>query len=271
MSADILTRIIASKRAQIERDRSDPKFARMPDLALAMRANAKAHRLREALTARPGIIAEFKRASPSAGVIRGEVEPGKIAQAYERGGARAISVLTDEEFFGGSLADLVAVRAQTAVPILRKDFVVDASQIFTAAMAGADAVLLIVAALDDELLQQLRITAEEELGLDALVEVHTAEELQRAVKTGATLIGVNNRNLHTFQVSIETSERLIADAPPDAIMISESGLSKVSEIERLRELGYRGFLLGEMLMRAADAAAKLSELAQACDAAKRPS
>jgi indole-3-glycerol phosphate synthase len=267
MIPDFLAQIIATKRAQIMRDRSDTKFARMRDEVLATRRKTKPFRLRDAIAGSscPGIIAEFKRTSPSAGVIRSDVGPGEIAQAYERGGASAISVVTDEEYFGGSLGDLVTARAQTSLPILRKDFVVDPTQIFAAAIAGADAILLIVAALDDISLQRLRETAEDELGLDALVEVHTAEELHRATKAGAKLIGVNNRDLRTLRVSLETSERLMADAPRDTIMISESGLSGGGELRRLAALGYRGFLIGEMLMRAADPAAKLRELVQACE------
>jgi indole-3-glycerol phosphate synthase len=268
MTGDFLTRIIAAKRAQFLPEHSDKEDARRREEARAVRSEAKSFRLRDAVTAgspRPGIIAEFKRASPSAGVIRGDIDPGEIARAYERGGASALSVLTDEEYFGGSLGDLMAARAQTSLPILRKDFIVASTQIFDAAIAGADAILLIAAALDDISLRHLRETAEDELGMDALVEVHTAEELRRATKAGARLIGVNNRDLRTLRVSIETSERLIADAPRDAIMISESGLRGGGELRRLAALGYRGFLIGEMLMRASDPAAKLRELLQACE------
>jgi indole-3-glycerol phosphate synthase len=265
-AGDFLTRIIAAKRIQVLREQRDNNVASMREEALAVRARAKPLRLRAAMAGRfstPAIIAEFKRTSPSAGVIRSEVQVGEIVQAYERGGARAISILTDEEYFGGSMADLVSARAQTSLPILRKDFVVDPAQVFAAAVAGADAILLIVAALDDLSLQRLRETAEEELGLDALVEAHTAEEVRRATKAGATLIGVNNRDLHTLRVSLETSERLIAEAPPGAIMISESGLSGAADLYRLGALGYRGFLIGEILMRSADPEAQLRELIQA--------
>jgi indole-3-glycerol phosphate synthase len=267
ITGDFLTRIIATKRAQVLHERGDKELARRRENALAVRSEAKSFRLREALIAksRPGIIAEFKRASPSVGVIRGNVDPGEMARAYERGGASALSVLTDEEYFGGSLGDLVAARAKTSLPILRKDFVVDSMQIFDAAIAGADAILLIAAALDDLSLRHLRETAEDDLGMDALVEVHSAEELQRATNAGARLIGVNNRDLRTLRVSVETSERLIAEAPRDAIMISESGLSGGGDLRRLAALGYRGFLIGESLMRAADPAAKLRELIQAYD------
>jgi indole-3-glycerol phosphate synthase/phosphoribosylanthranilate isomerase len=273
-----LTQIIAAKRAQVLRERRDISVASMREEALAVRASAKPLRLRAALAAgssTPAIIAEFKRTSPSAGVIRSDVDVREIVRAYERGGASAISILTDEEHFGGSMADLVAARAETSLPILRKDFVVDPAQIFAAAIAGADAILLIVAALDDTSLQSLRETAEEELGLDALVEAHTAEEVRRATRAGARLIGVNNRDLHTLRVSLETSERLITEMPRGAIMISESGLSGAADLRRLGGLGYRGFLIGEILMRAADPAAKLRELVQSfpdrTDAASEPS
>jgi indole-3-glycerol phosphate synthase len=267
LAGDFLGQVIARKRDQILRDRGEEKFAQMRREALAIRAKAEPHRLRDAIACSvgPGIIAEFKRRSPSAGVIRSDVGPGEAARAYERGGANAMSILTDEEYFGGSLDDLVTARAQTSLPILRKDFVIDPTQIFAAAIAGADAILLIVAALDDLSLRRLRETAEDELGLDALVEVHTAEELKRATKAGAKLIGVNNRDLRTLRVSLETSEQLIAAAPRDAIMISESGLSGGGDVRRLAALGYRGFLVGEMLMRAADSAAKLRELIEACE------
>jgi len=266
MHVDFLMQITSKKRAQLLGDRSDAKYARMREEALLARAKAKSLRLREAIAGSscPGIIAEFKRASPSAGVIRSDVFPGEIVRAYQRGGASAISILTDEEYFGGSMADLEAARAHTALPILQKDFVVDPTQIFAAAIAGADAILLIVAALDDILLRGLRETAENELGLDALVEVHTVAELHRATRAGARLIGVNNRDLRTLRVSLETSERVIVEAPSDAILISESGLSSGSDLRLLISRGYRGFLIGEMLMRAADPMAKLRELVQAC-------
>jgi indole-3-glycerol phosphate synthase len=198
------------------------------------------------------IIAEFKRRSPSAGTIRSDLSATDVATCYERGGACAISVLTDEQYFGGSILDLGAIRESTALPLLRKDFIVDEIQIYEAAAVGADAVLLIAAALDDDALAKLRTIAEDELGLDAVVEVHTSGELRRAVNTGARLIGVNNRDLRTFQTSLETSERLIAEAPRDRIMISESGLKGADDLRYLQTLGFRGFLIGEALMRATD-------------------
>src|SRR5207237_8087932 len=228
-----------------------------------VRKNAAAHRLRQALgSASPAvkIIAEFKRASPSAGAIRSDLSPADVARQYRRGGACATSVLTDEEYFDGSLDDLSAVRSSTHLPVLRKDFIIDPIQIYQAAIAGADAILLIVAALDAASLGKLLNLAEDELGLDALIEVHTSDELRRALNAGANIIGVNNRNLQTFQVSLETSERLIAEAPHDKIMISESGLQNAQSLRHLHELGFNGFLMGETLMRASDAEKALRDL-----------
>src|SRR2546429_9100831 len=175
-----------------------------------------------------------------------------MAKRYELGGAAAVSVLTEEDYFDGSLDDLCAVRQATSLPILRKDFVFDEYQIYESAAAGADALLLIVAALDDDTLARLRTITEDELGMDALVEVHTAEELDRAVEAGAQVIGVNNRDLSTFEVSLETSVQLASAAPKDTVLISESGIGSADDIQRLRGLGYRGFLIGETLMRADD-------------------
>ncbi|HEY1404329.1 MAG TPA: indole-3-glycerol phosphate synthase TrpC, partial [Pyrinomonadaceae bacterium] len=165
-----------------------------------------------------------------------------------------------EDHFRGSLEDLREVRAATSLPLLRKDFVVDEWQLYEAAAARADALLLIVAALDDATLARLRQIIEDELGMDALVEVHTGEELRRAGASGATLIGVNNRNLHNFEVSLETSVELAGHAPPGALLVSESGLRTHADLRRLKSLGYRGFLVGETLMRAGDPAGALRAL-----------
>jgi len=246
---------------------------------LAIRANATPHLLLRALVGTPrcglrsaqradatlNIIAEFKRRSPSAGTIRSDLSAVDVATRYERGGACGISVLTDEPYFGGSILDLEATRASTALPLLRKDFIIDEIQIYEAAAFGADAVLLIAAALDDSALAKLRAIAEDELGLDAVVEVHTSEELRRAVMTGARIIGVNNRDLRTFQTSLATSERLIAEAPRDRIMISESGLQGADDLRHLQTLGFRGFLIGEALMRTPDPEAALRELIAATE------
>jgi indole-3-glycerol phosphate synthase len=262
MMTSILSEILGRKREVIARLRSDPTSRDFRDRAFATRANATPHRLLRALESNSGrinIIAEFKRRSPSAGTIRRDLSASDVAGRYERGGACAISVLTDEEYFGGSILDLAAIRESTVLPLLRKDFITDEIQIYEAAAVGADAVLLIAAALNDAALAKLSATAEDELGLDALVEVHTSEELGRAVRAGARIIGVNNRDLGTFQTSLETSERLIAEAPRDQIMISESGLQDPKSLCHLRTLGFGGFLIGEALMRARDPEAALRD------------
>ena len=271
--ATILSEILDRKREVVARLRGYTAAQDFRDCALAIRANATPHLLLRALVGTPRcgvrsaqradatlkIIAEFKRRSPSAGTIRSDLSATDVATRYERGGACAISVLTDEQYFGGSILDLGAIRASTALPLLRKDFIIDEIQIFEAATAGADAVLLIAAALDDGALAKLCATAEDELGLDAVVEVHTSEELRRAVNAGAKIIGVNNRDLRTFRTSLKTSECLIAEAPRDRIMISESGLKGADDLRHLRALGFRGFLIGEALMRASDPEAALRE------------
>ena len=259
---DVLSEIIDSKREVVARLRADRASQDFRQRALDIRKNAPAHRLLEALESdsqRLNIIAEFKRRSPSAGIISSDLSATEVARCYERGGACAISVLTDERYFGGSILDLGVIRASTALPLLRKDFIIDEIQIYEAAAVGADAVLLIAAALDDDALAKLRATAEDELGLDAVVEVHTSEELHRAVRTGTRIIGVNNRDLRTFRTSLKTSEHLIAEAPRDRIMISESGLQDPKSLRHLRALGFRGFLIGEALMRAPDPEAALRD------------
>jgi len=258
--AGILSEILDRKREAVARLRTDAASRDLRDRASATRAKATPHPLLRALesnSAQINIIAEFKRRSPSAGTIRNDLSASEVAACYERGGACAISVLTDEENFGGSILDLAAIRAITDLPLLRKDFIIDEIQIYEAAAVGADAVLLIVAALDDAALTTLRATAENELGLDAVVEVHTSEELYRAMRAGARIIGVNNRDLRTFSTSLQTSERLIAEAPTDRVMISESGLQNSKSLRHLHALGFRGFLIGEALMRAPDPEAAL--------------
>jgi indole-3-glycerol phosphate synthase len=262
MMANILSEIVGRKREVVARLRANPASRDFRDRAVANRANATPHRLLAALESNSqgvNIIAEFKRRSPSAGTIRSDLSATDVATRYERGGACAVSVLTDEQYFGGSIVDLGAIRVSTTLPLLRKDFIIDEIQIYEAAAVGADAVLLIAAALDDAALAKLRATTEDELGLDAVVEVHTSEELRRAVGAGARIIGVNNRNLRTFQTSLDTSERLIAEAPRDRIMISESGLQNPKSLHHLRALGFRGFLIGEALMRAPNPEAALRD------------
>jgi len=229
---------------------------------LASIKNARpSHRLRDALVSDGvNIIAEFKRRSPSKGIIRADADLTQIVSAYEAGGAVAISVLTEEDYFSGSLDDLSAVKRLVDLPVLRKDFIFDEYQVYESAAAGADALLLIVAALQDEVLTRLRRLTEDDLGMDALVEVHTREEMQRAIACGANVIGVNNRNLHTFEVSLDTSISLAAEAPAGTVLISESGLKTAADLARLREAGYHGFLIGESLMRSENPEAALREL-----------
>jgi indole-3-glycerol phosphate synthase len=272
MMATILSEILGRKREVVARLRADRASRDFRDRALVIRASAKPHPLLRALESNSGgvnIIAEFKRRSPSARTIRNDLSATDVATRYERGGACAISVLTDEQYFGGSIIDLEAIRASTALPLLRKDFIIDEIQIYEAAVVGADAVLLIAAALDDAALAKLRVTAEDELGLDAVVEVHTSEELRRAVRTGARIIGVNNRDLRTFRTSLETSERLIAEAPRDRALISESGLQNPTSLRDLRVLGFRGFLIGEALMRAPDPEAALRDFIAGAENGKK--
>jgi indole-3-glycerol phosphate synthase len=275
MSRNFLSEILAQKREAVARIKGRPSSDRLRERALEIRQTAVLHRLLQALKSESPllkIIAEFKRKSPSAGILRDDLSPEEVARRYERGGACAISVLTDEAHFGGSIADLRIVRSTTTLPILRKDFIVDPIQVYEGAIAGADAVLLIVAALDDTVLRDLREIAEDQLGLDALVEVHTSVEMHRALNAGARIIGVNNRDLQTFQVSLETSERIIAEAPLDKIMVSESGLQSAESIHRLHNLGFHGFLIGETLMRASVPEKALRDLIeQVASAAAQPS
>ena len=231
------------------------------------------HALRQAMANGEviNVIAEFKRRSPSKGIIKAGADARATARQYELGGAAAISVLTEPDYFEGSLDDLREVREATPLPILRKDFVIDEYQVYESAAAGADALLLIVAALNDSELTKLRQISEDELAMDAVVEVHTVDEMQRAVDCGARIIGVNNRNLATFEVSLDTSVELARQAPPDTILISESGIETVNDIERLHAAGYRGFLIGETLMRSANPAALIGELTQRVGTAAGPS
>jgi len=251
---DILSEIIASKRTGLEATKRALPLEEMRAMGVDARAGAKAHALRNGLTGNGiNIIAEFKRRSPSKGTIRENADAATIARSYESAGAAAISVLTEENYFAGSLADLIAVRAEVTIPILRKDFVLDEWQVLESAAAGADALLLIVAALDDETLARLLRLTEEDLAMDALVEVHNREEMETAAAHGAKLIGVNNRDLRTFDVSTDTSLQLARFAPAGSVLVSESGLTP-AELPKLKAAGYSGFLIGESLMRAPDPA-----------------
>lgn len=210
----------------------------------------------------PAIISEIKKASPSRGILQPDYHPAFIAHNYEQGGAACLSVLTDREFFAGSLADLEAARAAVSLPVLRKDFTIDRLQVFEAAAHGADAILLIAAILDAESLRSLRELAES-LELSVLVEAHDGDELAIAIDSGASMIGVNNRNLATFEVSLDTSLRLSYLMPADCLRVSESGIRSRADIEVLSQAGFQAFLVGETLMRSGDAISALREMAGA--------
>jgi indole-3-glycerol phosphate synthase len=248
---DILNQIVDVKRGRVEAAQRNASIEKLREDAATLRQLKQPHALVAALNSSAGVnvIAEFKRKSPSRGEIRSNVNPATMARFYENGGARAISVLTEEDYFAGSADDLGAVRAATTLPILRKDFIFTDYQIYESAAMGADAVLLIASVLDGEQLEKLRQLAEDELNMDALVEVHDEAEMQRAINAGGKLIGVNNRDLRTFKVSIETSLKLAAIAPKNTTLVSESGLNNRADLKQLSELGYRGFLIGESLMR----------------------
>ncbi len=235
------------------------------DLALVRRRAGfadPARNIMNALWRAPGlgVIAEVKRQSPSAGVIAGDLDPIRQAMAYASGGATAISVLTEPDHFGGSLDDLRFVRSRVELPILRKDFIVAPQQVYEARVAGADALLLIVAALDQERLEDL-IDTTEQTGMTPLVEVHDSAEARRAVEAGARLVGVNNRNLATFEVDLTTAESVASSLAADLLTVAESGIHNGEDARRMEAAGYRAVLVGEALVRAADPAALVAELA----------
>jgi indole-3-glycerol phosphate synthase len=206
-----------------------------------------------------GLVAEVKKASPSAGAIVESFDPVAIAKNYEAGGAHAVSVLTDEKFFQGGLDHLTKARAAVSLPVLRKDFILHEAQIYEAVCAGADAILLIVAALDQTRLEQLHKTAAT-FQLDALVEVHTLEELDRALDVDARVIGINNRNLGTFEVDLKTTEDLSEQVPDGVLLVSESGIRTAADARRALDCGANAILVGESLMRSGDVAASIREL-----------
>ena len=264
---DFLTEIMALKRARLEVAKKERRAEDLRAHAEEVRRNSQPHALRLALGNRErlNVIAEFKRASPSKGLIRADANESQMALAYEAGGAAAISVLTEEDRFRGSLGDLSAIRAAVRIPVLRKDFIFEEYQLYESAAAGADALLLIVAALDDETLRRLRRATEDELRMDALVEVHTADEMRRATAAGATLVGVNNRDLRSFNVSLDVSVNLARDATANITLVAESGLRSSDVLRRLRALGYIGFLIGETLMRASEPEKTLRKLLEDVD------
>ena len=255
--SDLLETIVAATRTRVEARRDLVSEAAL-EARIASQTGARGFR---SALARPGVsvIAECKRRSPSKGLLRADYDPVRIARSYEQAGAAAISVLTEPTFFDGELSHLEAVRAAVDIPVLRKDFIVDRYQLLDARAAGADAILLIVAALDHASLVSLRREAES-LHLDALVEVHDGDELDRAIAAGADVIGVNNRNLRTLEVDLEASDRLAARMPAHVVAVAESGLRSREDIDRLAARGYHAFLVGEHLMTAADPGAALGAL-----------
>jgi indole-3-glycerol phosphate synthase len=257
-TGSVLDAILARTRERVAAGRDARPLAALRSAA----AEAPPRRPFAGALARAGtvnVIAEHKRRSPSRGAIREDLAPREVARRYEAAGAAALSVLTDEPFFGGSLAHLVEARAATALPVLRKDFVLDAWQVWEAQAAGADAVLLIVAALTERELADL-LGVSREAGLDALVEVHDRAELDRALGAGARLVGVNNRDLKTLAVSLETSLALAGAIPDEVVAVAESGIRTGADVRRLRDAGFDAFLVGEHLMSAPDPGAALKSL-----------
>lgn len=256
----ILKKIIARKHEEVAERKARVSLAQLH----AEAANADAPRgFVQALTQRiarrePAVIAEIKKASPSKGIIRPDFVPRELAESYQAGGATCLSVLTDVDFFQGADEYLQQARAATQLPVIRKDFLVDEYQVLESRAMGADCVLLIVAALDAVQLADLNQQAHE-LGLDVLVEVHNREELELALSLPNKIIGINNRNLHTFDVSLETTFGLLQDIPKDRFVVTESGILTPADVQAMTNRGVYGFLVGESFMRADDPGAKLAE------------
>lgn len=251
----ILARIVERKREELARDSSRlPEFKKRAALRTDHRNFAAALKKNP-----PAIIAEIKKASPSKGVFTEGFDPARFARIYAQSGAAALSVLTDREFFGGSLADLEAAREATSLPVLRKDFTLTEFHVFEAAAHGADAILLIAAILETAELQKLRELASE-LGLASIIEVHDSAELESAIQSGAQIIGVNNRDLNTFDVKLANSRLLAPKIPQNVLKIAESGIHSGEDVRLLRKSGFEAFLVGERLMKSSDPAAALKEL-----------
>jgi indole-3-glycerol phosphate synthase len=257
--ADLLAAIVAATRRIVEVRAAGLSMAEVERRAAAVEPRKQAFSAALTRSDRFNVIAECKRRSPSRGVLRTDYDPGAIARAYDAGGAAAISVLTEPTFFDGHLEHLTAVRGATSLPVLRKDFIVDRYQVLEARAAGADAVLLIVAALPAAALKALHGSAID-AGLEVLVEVHELSEIPVAVDAGARIIGVNNRNLRTLAVNTEASDRAVDFLPDDMIAVAESGLKTGSDLRRLRSSGYDAFLIGERFMTADDPGRALGEL-----------
>ena len=259
--ADILSRIVEAKRVEVvagRRARDMAAVRREADAAGAPRDFVGALQAKVAAGA-AAVVAEIKKASPSKGILREDFSPAEIAAAYERNGAAALSVLTDAQFFQGSAAALAAARVTSALPALRKDFVVDPWQVFESRAMGADAILLIVAVLDDAELVDFEAAALA-LGMGVLVEVHDEGELERVLRLRTPLVGINNRNLRTFEVSLETTLAMLPRVPAGRVVVTESGIVAPDDVRRMRQAGVHAFLVGEAFMRAADPGAALARL-----------
>lgn len=260
MKKDFLSKILEKKRQEVEAARRETPEARLREQAESVpKRRPFVAKLSASGSSGVNIIAEIKRGSPSRGAIRNELNPAIFAGYYERGGAAAVSVLTDQTFFNGSLDDLAEVRKATELPVLRKDFIISHYQIYEAAAWGADAVLLIVRALSPEFLRTC-IELCDQLRLGALVEIHSTQELELAGKAGARLIGINNRDLSTFQTNIQTSINIARDLMPNQIGVAESGIHERAQIEELLRAGIWNFLIGESLVRSPDPEAFLKHL-----------
>ncbi len=254
-----LDQILAHTAMQVEERKAAAHLPALEQAAAAHRPRGFRASLERVAAQEPAIIAEIKKASPSKGLIRADFRPQALGSALERAGAACLSVLTDSEFFQGSLADLQAVSEAVEIPVLRKDFILDPFQILEARAAGADAVLLIVAALDDDTLGLLHTFAED-LELDVLVEAHTHEEIDRAVALGARMIGVNSRDLKSFTVKTESLLFMVDALPRHVLRVAESGIRSAEDVRALQAGGYQAFLVGEALMRQPDPAATLALL-----------
>ncbi|MBI5268098.1 MAG: indole-3-glycerol phosphate synthase TrpC [Burkholderiales bacterium] len=258
---DILRRIVEVKHEEVARDRAARPLAGLRAAAEARRDQRGFGRaLRQVLAAEgPAVIAEVKKASPSKGVLRERFVPAEIAASYARHGAACLSVLTDERFFQGSAAYLQQARAACPLPVLRKDFMVDDYQVADAGAMGADCILLIAACLDDAQMADLEAAAFA-YGLDVLVEVHDGAELERALRLKTPLVGINNRDLRSFEVTLQTTLGLLGQVPPDRLLVTESGILTAADVRRMREAGVHTFLVGEAFMRADDPGAALQAL-----------
>jgi indole-3-glycerol phosphate synthase len=253
----ILDEIVSHKKGELRKTRDSRPLA---DLRARARGSAPAPAFELRRKGEVSVIAEVKRASPVKGVLRERLDPAELALQYKEGGAAAISVLTDAQFFKGSVEDLRIARDAAGLPVLRKDFVIDEYQLWEARVLRASAALLIVRILDQAQLRDYLALCREELRIAALVEVHSEKELERALDAGSTLVGINNRDLDTFQVTLETTARLRPLLPKETVVVSESGIGKREDLELLRAMGADAALIGEELVRAADPVAKLKEL-----------